>query len=256
MTAVVSLWIASAQDDAWAEAQSHLLDAQERAHLASLSPHHRTAKHYLLARVLRRVALQHETGVAGEVFGFVPERSGKPQATWPGYGGAPLGISLSHNPDYVVVATGPVTHLGVDVESSDRLRASPYRVQRLMARVFTAEENQRITAVPPAVRSCAVMQQWALKEAACKALGTGLRGPWRTMAPHVALGPLHRGEQRRSARACVLPSEWQSICCEPLWCVLSCPPAEFTCVPPPVIALGACLTTAPEVLWRRPLNLR
>lgn len=208
MTASISVFVASAQNQSWAEAQAHLLSTAERARWRSWPNQSLQAMQYLLSRVLRRRALQLVTGVEAHSWQFLTDALGLAVPFAQDAQKPPPAASLSHSRGHVVVAVGHVPCLGIDVESPSRFDDARARAVKLMRLVLTPKERQRIEALPQAAWPRAFVQQWALKEAACKAVGQGLRGPWREVAPDVPLGPLGVGEWRCARAPLKLPEPW------------------------------------------------
>ena len=252
MSRTIHVWLASAQHGPWARARQHLLNAPERARLAALGQTgHDGGQAYLLSRVLRRVAVSALTGVPPEAWSFGPNALGQPVPQLPPAWGTPpgctnLGVSLAHCQDTVVVAVGEGGALGVDIEHAHRFGARYERPARLAERLLTPMERQRLEALPQALRPLGFLQQWALKEAAAKALGQGLRGPWRKLAPDVAVGPIAPGACRFAPTPLRLPQAFAQLVPAPLWCALVAPPDGSEAV----VALAASGLCAPDVRYR------
>ena len=82
-------------------------------------------------------------------------------------------FSLSHSYGVGVVAVGLEDELGIDIE---RLR--PFDDALAIAeRLFTAEEQRALRALPDAARPDAFLRHWTGKEAVVKSLGRGLSQP-------------------------------------------------------------------------------
>lgn len=92
-------------------------------------------------------------------------------------------FSLSHCDGLValLVADAPC---GVDAE-----RPRPARTLAVAGRYFSEEETLMLAALPPAERDTAFFRLWTLKEAAVKALGTGLAGNMAQLAFDLAEEP-------------------------------------------------------------------
>jgi 4'-phosphopantetheinyl transferase len=114
--------------------------------------------------------------VLGRVMGTVPESvdfgygdNGKPFLS----GGGPH-FNSSDSGDIVVIAAG-AAELGVDVEITRRLPNS----DRLADRICTPHELELLADYPEDERDTALLRLWTFKEAALKAVGTGLPGGLR-----------------------------------------------------------------------------
>jgi len=110
----------------------------------------------------------------------VTER-GKP---WLADGGPrDLRFNLSHSNGCVFLAVAAGREVGVDVEETGRGE----KVERLAERVFDPRERAALAELPAAERRAAFFRGWTRKEAALKALGTGLLREPREL--HVGLEP-------------------------------------------------------------------
>lgn len=225
MPNTLAIWHAAAQDLPWAAARAHLLDAAERAQLLALQDADDDRAWFLLSRVLRRVALEATTGTAAQDWHFTTTPLGAPMASrrHPAEADcisvAPT-VSLAHTHGHVVVAAGHSAQVGIDVERLQRLDGGASRVTRLMARILTAVEHQQVRTLPEQQWGEAVLQRWALKEAVAKAVGQGLRGPWREVAPDVSSARLAVGEHRQANAPVELPRAWLPLARAPIWCGL------------------------------------
>lgn len=81
-----------------------------------------------------------------------------------------VGFSLTHSDDRVVLVTGPVRKLGIDLEYGLNRR----NVERLARRWFNTQESEELMQLPPEARLAWFYQLWTLKEAWCKACGEAL----------------------------------------------------------------------------------
>ncbi|MEU6774699.1 4'-phosphopantetheinyl transferase superfamily protein [Streptomyces sp. NPDC046759] len=115
---------------------------------------------------------------AAEAVGAPPAdvRMGRAASGAPELSGAASGLraGVSHTRGLVAVAlAGPGARLlgvGVDAEA-----VRPLDAIALAERWFTADEAAWVRALPPGLRSTGLLDLWTRKEAAGKALGTGLR---------------------------------------------------------------------------------
>jgi 4'-phosphopantetheinyl transferase len=134
-------------------------------------------------------------------------------------------FSISHSGPWLVIATGTAP-LGVDVETRPP-RLDP---MELAERFFSTADKKILHAVEPEQRRQAFLRQWVAKEAALKALGTGLGGN------------LHRARcvfEGSPIRAVALDAEYFSI-------------AEFSLSDGTPGALAWQGDSAAEIVWRNP----
>jgi 4'-phosphopantetheinyl transferase len=122
----------------------------------------------------RALLLRLLAGVSG-----VPEgelvlrvgRHGKPFLA----GGDGLHFNLTHSRGRAAVAVTRVGPVGIDLEHLDPERA----IGALLARTFSAAEQEGVALLPPEARIAAFFQGWTRKEAFVKAVGRGLGYPLR-----------------------------------------------------------------------------
>jgi phosphopantetheine--protein transferase-like protein len=161
------------------------------AHHRALGHRFKQAQIYLLGRVMRQWALHALTGapLGPSSWRFVTDALGAPQAVGQTHltRSIPVAVSLAHTGNQIVVAAGRCQALGVDMERTDRYALRSHLPEAIAQRHFTASEIARIKRQPAQVRDQAFVRQWALKEAALKAWGIGLRGAWGDVAPSVPL---------------------------------------------------------------------
>lgn len=155
-----------------------ILTPEEKAH------YHATLKspkaHALAVRTraeLRRM-LARETGLPPHRVPIICDAHGKPRCTHPG--AADLDFSVSRADECAIIALGEAAGVGVDVE--EVLEEEPS--DENLAIVFNEEELQEWAALSPTARRVAFTQAWTIKEAALKALGTGLDGDTRELSVH------------------------------------------------------------------------
>jgi 4'-phosphopantetheinyl transferase len=99
---------------------------------------------------------------------FTDSGHGKPRLAGPG-----PHFSASRSDDVAWYAVSEQAEVGVDAERIDRERP----LERLVQRLMSARERTIYDAVPEAARADAVYACWTCKEAAVKALGSGLVFP-------------------------------------------------------------------------------
>ncbi|MEU1378376.1 4'-phosphopantetheinyl transferase superfamily protein [Streptomyces triculaminicus] len=86
-----------------------------------------------------------------------------------------LGLSLSHTGDLLVLALSATGRVGADSEALSRSMCNP----ALVRRVCTDAEMEVLGALPVGERGRAMLRLWTLKEAYTKAIGVGMRLPFR-----------------------------------------------------------------------------
>lgn len=169
----VDVWCADTRAGTVAAATRarHLLSLAERARHERMT-HPRARDHFLLGRVVLRLALSRYAAVhpAAWTFGAPPGR--RPEIAAPATG-VRLRFSVSHTDGCVACAVAAEDAVGVDVEAVSR----PVHVGRMAARWFAAAEHAALALLPPAQRRRAFFALWTLKEAWVKARGDGLTVP-------------------------------------------------------------------------------
>jgi 4'-phosphopantetheinyl transferase len=116
----------------------------------------------------RRRLLAERIGCAPEEVAFVESEHGKPRLAT----GGPH-FSASRSEDLAWYAVSDEAEVGVDVERIDAERV----IEPLARRLLSTRERAIYEALPDAERARALTACWACKEAAAKALGTGLVFP-------------------------------------------------------------------------------
>ena len=127
----------------------------------------RSKRQLLLSRAMLRTVLTRY--VENEALRFDLSSHGRPELI----GETGLSFNLSHSRDRVVVAVTRSGLVGVDVEYAARTR----RVERLVERYFSKEEQSALLALAEPDRLERFYTLWALKEAYIKARGLGLAIP-------------------------------------------------------------------------------
>lgn len=79
-------------------------------------------------------------------------------------------FNLSHSQEHLLVATTTETEVGIDIEKI----SSGDQLMEMAKRIFTAEEYEILVSMDHTRRPAAFTNCWTRKEAALKALGTGL----------------------------------------------------------------------------------
>lgn len=144
----------------------HWLSAAEHTRLQGMS-HAETVRIYRNARVLVRLLLSRQTGLAPEAIPIAIDPQSRPFIDAPN---AP-DFNLSHSGEHVMLALGQNLRLGVDIEAIiDR----PLR-ENVITRHFSEAEQRDYHSLPARQKSDYFFTLWTLKEARAKASGDGLR---------------------------------------------------------------------------------
>lgn len=130
-------------------------------------------RQFALGRLLLRGALSHlETSRAPGEWRIVEGPHGRPAL-------APdepfIGFNLAHSGDRVVLVTGPLQKLGIDLEYGLKRR----KVERLARRWFHPSELAELMRIEPSGRQQWFYRLWTLKEAWSKARGEALASSMR-----------------------------------------------------------------------------
>ncbi len=136
------------------------------------------ARRFIAARAALRLVLARVTGTAPNDLEFCFGEHGKPRLAENG----PC-FNASDSGDVVVVAVTSA-EVGVDIELPRPLA----RRERLARRICTERELQTLRQSPEKTRDSLLLRMWTCKEAALKAIGTGLSGGVRNVEVDI---PLH-----------------------------------------------------------------
>jgi len=128
-------------------------------------------RRFIVARAMLRSLLGRATGVDPADVVFAYGEHGKPRLA----AGGPS-FNASDSGEYAVVALASA-ELGADIEVLRPLA----RRERLAHRICTERELEAFQAIPEAQRDAALLRLWTCKEAALKAVGTGLPGGLRNV---------------------------------------------------------------------------
>lgn len=146
-----------------------ILSPEERARYAHLRPPRSRALAYRTRAELRRM-LGREIGMPPHLVPLRNGEHGKPICPHPM--ASNLAFSVAHAEDCAIIALGEVDGVGVDVE-----RIIPREpADELLGILFDDDELAEWNALPAPFRCRAFTDAWTIKEAALKALGTGLDG--------------------------------------------------------------------------------
>ncbi len=146
-----------------------VLTADELGHYSRLQNPRERALHCRARAALRRM-LSREIGVAADQLRIVMDGHGKPRCLNREAEG--IDFSVSHSGDCAIIALGEAEGIGVDVEAIPD-HEPPWT---LVEAVYHEHELEQWLALPAEKRCTAFAQAWVIKEAALKALGTGLDG--------------------------------------------------------------------------------
>jgi 4'-phosphopantetheinyl transferase len=159
----------------------------------------RSRARFAASRAVLRRAASTVAGGDPEQFEIARQPNGRPYLR----GCDQFDVSISHTGAIVVAGVSRLGSIGVDVESASRRVLGP----ELAERACTDEERARLAALPPAERDRAMIQLWTLKEAYSKALGVGLRLPFRTFGFEIEPDGLSARLIRSAAEDCA-NEEW------------------------------------------------
>ncbi len=139
-------------------------------------------RQFALGRLLLRGALSHlETSRAPGQWRIVEGPHGRPSlATDEPF----IGFNLAHSDDRIVLVTGPLHRLGIDLEYGLKQR----EVERLARRWFNPSELAELMQLEPAARLQWFYRVWTLKEAWSKARGEALAPSMRCITVSGAEG--------------------------------------------------------------------
>lgn len=129
------------------------------------------ARRFTAARAALRTVLASATGTTPEGIDFAFGPHGKPYLA----DGGPH-FNASDSRDFVVIALSHA-EVGVDIEAHRRLP----RHDRLASRICTERELELLGRTPSEERHGLLLRLWTCKEAALKAIGTGLPGGTRNV---------------------------------------------------------------------------
>jgi 4'-phosphopantetheinyl transferase len=138
---------------------------------------------YTLAHGSLRAVLARYVGGEPALLQFRREAGGRPILVENRAFSRPVGFSLAHSGDLVLVAVAPNYHVGVDLE---KIRGD-IDVMKLAERFYLPAEHRELAQLPAPDRISMFFRLWVAKEAAVKAQGTGLRA-LRHCAVNVAAG--------------------------------------------------------------------
>jgi 4'-phosphopantetheinyl transferase len=172
----VQLWWASLEvsESAIERLRATLSSAElERAERFRVSG---AGRRFVASRAALRIVLASATDTAAGDLEFGFGRHGKPHLA----AGGPS-FNASDSGDFVVVALANA-EVGVDIE----LKRSVGRLERLARRICTARELELLQRTPEDEQDERLLRLWTCKEAALKAVGTGLPGGVRNVEVEIS----------------------------------------------------------------------
>ncbi len=164
----------------WARKFAHtILNENERKEYYSFKADYIKNENFLLGRLAAKDAIrqwlndEHNETLAPLDIEIKHNGDGKPFASCPSLSHIQLPeISISHSNEYSIAAAAPIgKKIGIDFE---RIR-DDLSVDDLLTAGFTQDEKDIIEAVDADKRERTIIGIWCAKEAAAKALGTGLK---------------------------------------------------------------------------------
>jgi 4'-phosphopantetheinyl transferase len=182
----VHLWVARAprcNSDALRDRYLPLLSDAERQRMQGFRFDHLRHR-FLLTRALCRTTLSRYVDVAPEAWRFEAGAHGRPALTAP-FQGYDLHFNLSHAADVIVCAVARIAEVGVDVESTTRVKDDTAIADRYFAPAEAADVR-----TAAADRSRRFFRYWTLKEAYVKARGQGLTLPLDAFTMHLDAEPI------------------------------------------------------------------
>lgn len=172
----VQIWTAHLEALSVAELEelSALLDAGERARAARFHFEH-DRRHYVASHGLLRRLLGAALDKPAAALVFEHGAHGKPAISTALVQGRTPRFNLSHSAGWAMFALAWDCEIGIDLESTTRLKREVDGLAGLAARVLSARELTIWQALPDTARDAAFLRAWTRKEAYAKATGQGLR---------------------------------------------------------------------------------
>jgi 4'-phosphopantetheinyl transferase len=141
------------------------------------------SREFLAARALLRTLLRQVAGAAGWAAIGADERGRPVLICWP-----QIGISISHDGEFVAACAGQGTDVGVDIQ------VPPDQLNEAVMRRCLGPYLHRLAGQPQADRIRAFTWLWTAQEACVKASGAGLADrPWSIDVPPGAVSGQWRG---------------------------------------------------------------
>lgn len=171
----VQIWTAhlEALSPAELEELSASLDAGEHARAARFHFEH-DRRHYVASHGLLRRLLSAALDKPAAALVFEHGAHGKPAISPALVQGRTPRFNLSHSAGWAMFALAWDCEVGIDLESTTRLKRDVDGLAGLAARVLSASELTIWQALPETARDAAFLRAWTRKEAYAKATGQGL----------------------------------------------------------------------------------
>ncbi|KAK9808136.1 hypothetical protein WJX73_000595 [Symbiochloris irregularis] len=170
------------QDREWVFLKD-IIGADERKQVEQFR-FHDDKKRAVISRLLKLACVHHALDVAWEEVTIRYTKGNKPyyrsQQDQDKFGAPNFNFNVSHEGDYVVLASEPLCVCGIDVAAPQQARSSPTKTFQELYETFRSQisraEWQTIlrSGHDDATREEAFQQYWSLKEAFAKARGDGL----------------------------------------------------------------------------------
>jgi 4'-phosphopantetheinyl transferase len=141
-------------------------DEKERAHKFIFEKHR---NRYIAGRGALRKILGQYLRADAAALRFVHSANGKPALAGE-FAGAGVHFNLAHSEDMALIAVTRLGRVGVDVECIRPVK----EMDALVARFFSARENEAFQKVVDAEKPAAFFNLWTRKEALLKATGEGI----------------------------------------------------------------------------------
>lgn len=169
----VDVWIAPLDlDEHEMEAMLAHLSPSERKRVGALLEE-KAVRQYVVSRAMQRQILAGYVGGSPSEISFGVVAMGKPTLSHPNDIG--LTFNTTHSGNRVIIAVTANRDVGVDAES---IRPIP-RALKVSKRVFSPEEHEMLSSLPPEELDRAFLSIWVRREGTAKARGDSV---WRGLA--------------------------------------------------------------------------
>jgi 4'-phosphopantetheinyl transferase len=177
------------------------LSADERARRVKFSTA-RLRHDFLVTRALCRAVLSHYTAVDPADWRFVEGKHGKPAISLPRKFKS-IRFNLTHTDGFVACIVSRAGEVGIDAEETSR----HVNIEQVARHFLPSDEQSRLSRMPASRRARRFFEQWVLREAYLKGLGSGLTDHLDRISVQVPIGnwhlALHRPTQRHVAATAV-----------------------------------------------------
>lgn len=169
----VDVWIAPLDlDEHEMEGMLARLSPSERKRVGALLEE-KAVRQYVVSRAMQRQILAGYVGGSPSEISFGVVAMGKPTLSHPNNIG--LTFNTTHSGNRVIIAVTANRDVGVDAES---IRPIP-RALKVSKRVFSPEEHEMLSSLPPEELDRAFLSIWVRREGTAKARGDSV---WRGLA--------------------------------------------------------------------------